>query len=384
MVKKKLRHLVEQRVGSVLAGKYTINRVLGVGGMGAVYEATHSFTDRRVAVKLLHGDFSKMTSVGQRFLREAKATAALDHPCILQVIDAGQDADGRLYLVFDKLDGETLAAILKREKVPVPDLIRIFANVLDALAVAHSNGIVHRDIKPGNVFICENRPFPERVKLIDFGIARRADHKIEEGLTQAGTILGTPKYMSPEVMLGEPVDPAADLWATCVMMYLAFTGSPPFVGKTTDDLVECIMRTQLASPEHLSPEVPSQVGWIVIRGLNVERTDRWPSALVMASKLREAAPFVEPPAKLPTQIAPMPELVPSPAAPLPEEDWVPTEAIEQKEDWRVALDEIKDEIADLKQEPVIPAPDPTPTPQRPSLWARTTSWLSRKKPGDET
>lgn len=378
---KKLLTSVGQRIGSVVAGKYTLKKVLGVGGMGAVYEAVHSFTDRTVAVKLLHGDFSRMTEVGKRFLHEAKATTSLEHPCILEVLDAGQDTDGRLYLVFEYLRGRTLTQALASKPPSLEDVVRVFVHVLDALAIAHAQGIVHRDIKPGNIFLCDDKPFPERVKLIDFGIARRSSQRVGDGLTAAGTILGTPSFMSPELLLGEPVDPAADLWAMSVSMYAGLTNKKPFRGRDPNAIVADMMQSNLQRVDVRRPEVPSEIASIIHRGLIVERKQRWPSAAAMADALRAAAPYLEAPAARPSQQVDLPEIQPAATAASAEEEWVATEAVEVKPDWRVALDEIKGEIGDLG-----PAASPLPTTAAsgvPSLWKRATSWLGRRRSGDD-
>ena len=261
------------------------------------------------------------------------------------------------------------------------DVVRVFVHVLDALAIAHAQGIVHRDIKPGNIFLCDDKPFPERVKLIDFGIARRSSQRVGDGLTAAGTILGTPSFMSPELLLGEPVDPAADLWAMSVSMYAGLTNKKPFRGRDPNAIVADMMQSNLQRVDVRRPEVPSEIASIIHRGLIVERKQRWPSAAAMADALRAAAPYLEAPAARPSQQVDLPEIQPAATAASAEEEWVATEAVEVKPDWRVALDEIKGEIGDLG-----PAASPLPTTAAsgvPSLWKRATSWLGRRRSGDD-
>jgi len=384
--------LAKLRLGSMVAGKYHLRRILGVGGMGAVYEASHTFTERDVAVKLLHEDFAALPTVAKRFLAEAKATIGIKHPSIVEVIDAGQERDGKLYLVFEMLRGKSFASALRSKALGLDELVEIFAYLFDALAAAHDRGVVHRDVKPENVYVCEDEEFPGRIKLIDFGIARRVTGKVGDGLTQVGAVLGTPLYMSPELMMGEAVDVAADLWAMGVMMYRSFGGRLPFKGKTPEALLRAIVMQQAPVLSELAPNLPLELVSIVERSLHVDRKKRWPDAREVGEALRRFAPHIQAPYEdLRTRettevykrdLAAMSRrrgsdtpatgndlVAPTPAT----QAWAPAQIEQPKQHaWESALGEIEGEIAALEKTsaladdtgPAKPRP-PTARPKRP-------------------
>ena len=369
----------QKRVGSIIAGKYQLNRVLGVGGMGAVYEALHMFTNRTVAVKLLHEDFAVLPAVARRFLQEAKATIDLKHPSIIEVLDAGQEADGKLYVVFEMLEGSSFSAALRSAEVGYEELLNLFAHLFDALQVAHENGIVHRDIKPENVFLVEGEDFPGRVKLLDFGIARRVTGKVGDGITQVGAVLGTPLYMSPEVMMGEAVDPHADLWSMGVMMYRAFAARLPFQGDTPEALLKMIVMRRGDRLKKVAPDLPDELTEIIEKALQVDRKRRWQSAIEVAQAIRVFAPFVGAPAmvaKSMTAANRVTALPPRPNIPLPtpnamdSQEWKPTQKGDSQYAWESALKEIEGEIEALEDEVEEPFPELTapPEPEKPKGW----------------
>jgi serine/threonine-protein kinase len=221
----------QERIGTVLDGKYRLDRVLGEGGMGVVYDGMHLRLERRVAVKFLHAQFSQSQDVVQRFVREAQATARLQHPNVVNVFDVDVSPDGCVYMVLEFLEGESLAQFL--EKKPIlerSEMLAIIGPVCDALATAHAAGIIHRDIKPDNVHLsrANNRMIP---KVLDFGIAKLTDAAAGgKSATQTGSVMGTPLYMSPEQAMGKTKDigPWSDLWSTAVMTYECLSGQPPF------------------------------------------------------------------------------------------------------------------------------------------------------------
>ena len=221
----------QDRIGTVLDGKYRLDRVLGEGGMGVVYEGMHLRLERRVAVKFLHAQFSQSEDVVQRFVREAQATARLQHPNVVNVFDVDVSPDGCVFMVLEFLEGESLAQYL--EKKPILDrseLLSIIGPVCEALTAAHAVGIVHRDIKPDNIHlsIANGRMTP---KVLDFGIAKLTDAAASaKSATQTGSVMGTPLYMSPEQAMGRTKDigPWSDLWSTAVMTYECLCGQPPF------------------------------------------------------------------------------------------------------------------------------------------------------------
>jgi tetratricopeptide (TPR) repeat protein len=269
---------VVDRLSAALAGRYTINRQLGAGGMGTVYHATDVKHDRPVAIKVLRSEAAE--SVGaERFLREIRITAKLDHPQILMLIDSG-DADGLLYYVMPFVDGESLRDRLRREApLPVSEALRIAVQVADALAYAHKRGIVHRDVKPENILLADGH-----VKLADFGIARAAPSgQTTAALTQVGMALGTPAYMSPEQFFGDAhIDHRSDLYALACVVYEMLTGVPPFAG-------EAITKRLTADPPRLTATakgIPPMVDLVVARALARDADDRHASVDEFAGALQ--------------------------------------------------------------------------------------------------
>jgi serine/threonine-protein kinase len=224
-------------VGQTLGGKYRVVKLLGEGGMGAVYEGEQPLgtTKRRVAIKTLHPHLSRDPKVKARFEREVGTIAELEHPNTIQVYDFGATQDGILYIVMEFLQGRSLADLLEKEGALPPDrALRIVQQMCGSLGEAHSRGIVHRDLKPDNVVLVERAGQKDFVKVLDFGIAKRSkeEDKDEQKLTQQGTVLGTPPYMSPEQFTGQPVDARSDIYSLGVMAYEMLTGRLPFRANT--------------------------------------------------------------------------------------------------------------------------------------------------------
>jgi len=274
-------------VGGVVAGKYELVRVLGVGGMGAVYEALHRFTGKRVAVKLLHGTLAENENHARRFLREARAASAIGHPAIVDVLDAGQEAGGMLYLVLELLEGQDLAQAIYRRDLRTEEVVDVALQLLDGLSAAHERGIVHRDVKPENVYLVPNEKGPARVKILDFGIAKNMATP-ELSATVAGTILGTPFYMSPEQARGETVDARTDVWSTGALLFHCLAGRPPFIEENYNKLIVQILREKPPTLRSLRPDLPDAVLEAVERALQPDLELRWKSAREMAGALRGA------------------------------------------------------------------------------------------------
>jgi serine/threonine protein kinase len=278
-------HLLRARVGRVLGGSYRVARLLGSGGMGAVYEARHVWTDRAVAVKLLHPEHVRRREMVSRFMTEARAASAIRHPNIVDVLDMGYDATERtLYIVQELLRGEDLAARLEREaSLAVTPTLDLVVPVLGALVSAHRAGIIHRDVKPENVFLAA----PEggagvTPKLIDFGIARVLSADVEARTTRAGTAVGTPQYMSPEQARGEhDLDARTDVWAVGVLLYECLSGVRPFEAANYNLVVVKIVTERPRPLRELCPTVPASVAAVVDRALALERDDRWADASAM-------------------------------------------------------------------------------------------------------
>jgi eukaryotic-like serine/threonine-protein kinase len=224
-------------IGQILGGKYTVIRLLGEGGMGAVYEGEQQLgtTKRKVAVKTLHPHLSRDPKIKARFEREVGTIAELEHPNTIQVYDFGTNAEGILYIVMEFLHGKSLADQLEKQGAMAPErVVNILQQVCGSLEEAHARGIVHRDLKPDNVVLVERAGKKDFVKVLDFGIAKRSreEDKDEQKLTQQGMVLGTPPYMSPEQFTGRPIDSRSDIYSLGVMAYEMLSGKLPFKADT--------------------------------------------------------------------------------------------------------------------------------------------------------
>ncbi|MBX3262513.1 MAG: serine/threonine protein kinase, partial [Labilithrix sp.] len=218
-------------VGQVVSGRYRIQKLIGEGGMGAVYLAEHTLMRKRVALKLLHAEMSTDEEVLARFRREAEAAAHVEHPNVAAATDFGQTEDGAFFLVLEYVEGTSLRDVLAAGAMAPARALHVARQIALALERAHGAGIVHRDLKPENVMLVQKGDDPDFVKVLDFGIAKVEPHPqrdTTQPLTRLGTILGTPEYMAPEQALGEPVGPPADLYAVGVMLYEMLTGKHPF------------------------------------------------------------------------------------------------------------------------------------------------------------
>jgi serine/threonine-protein kinase len=262
-------------VGTTLAGNYILDRVLGEGGMGRVYEARHTrIAAKRFAIKVLHQEYAQHQEALDRFKREAEAAALISHPNVVGVHDYGRTPDGRPYLVSDFLEGEELADRLQRVgTLPVGEAVRIVRQVCNGLAVAHANGVTHRDIKPENVFLV-GADEDLTAKVIDFGISRFVDNR-GKSITKAGIALGTPDFMSPEQAKGKKVDHRADIYGVGVMLYVMLTGVMPFERESPQDTLLALLTEEAPPPRMLEESIPEGLEMIIQKAMAKEADDRY-------------------------------------------------------------------------------------------------------------
>src|SRR3954465_3898101 len=245
-------------VGTLLNGRYRLDAPVGTGGMSTVYRAFDTLLERQVAIKLMHRDIAGDPDQLERFRREARAVAQLNHPHVVGVIDAGED-DGMPYIVFEYVEGETLKDRIRRHgRLPVTEAVAYAIEVARALGAAHERRIVHRDVKPQNVLIDEEGT----AKVTDFGIARSLT---EEGLTADGRVLGTTDYVSPEQALGHPVTGQSDLYSLGIVLFDMLTGAVPLQGENQVAVAMKPVREQLPDVQMRRPEVSSALAAVVDR-----------------------------------------------------------------------------------------------------------------------
>jgi serine/threonine-protein kinase len=276
----------EARVGQVVRGRWRLDVLLGVGGMAAVYAATHR-NGKRVALKVLHPDVSTIAEMRRRFVDEGYAANRVGHPGAVSVIDDDVAEDGCAFLVMDLLEGETLESRLHRCGPMTPaELLPIVDELLDVLAAAHDKRIVHRDVKPDNIFVTNDRS----VRLLDFGIARLAEPG-RPRTTQAGTAVGTPPFMPPEQARGhgEALDGRSDVYAVGATMFFLLTGRQVHEAETANEELLLAMTKAAPSLATLEPSCPKEVVELVDRALAFEQADRWQSARDMQAACRSIA-----------------------------------------------------------------------------------------------
>jgi serine/threonine-protein kinase len=274
--------------------RYQVEALLGSGGFGAVYRARHVHTDARVALKLLKRSLGADAAMIERFLREAKAAAAIGSEHIVQVMDAGVTTEGQAFLAMELLEGLDLKELSQREKLTPVRLTLLLLQVLDALAAAHARGIVHRDMKPANVFVTRRRDAlgTERdfVKLLDFGISKMHGDGTGGGLTMTGVAMGTPTYMAPEQFFdARSVDGRADVYSVAAMAYELFSGRLPLEAQSYAELIIKVKSEQPAPLLTVAPHVPPALAQVITVGLAKEALHRWQSAADFALALRSAA-----------------------------------------------------------------------------------------------
>jgi beta-lactam-binding protein with PASTA domain len=268
-------------IDRVFDKRYVIKRKLGSGGMADVYLAEDQELGRRVALKLLNDRHAADEQFVERFRREAQSAAGLNHPNIVSIFDRGR-AEGTYYIAMEYLDGRTLKELLVRNgPTPIPIAIDYARQILGALSFAHRNGIIHRDIKPHNIVVGSDG----RLKVTDFGIARSGASQ----MTEAGSIVGTAQYLSPEQARGAPVDPRSDLYSLGIVLYEMLTGNVPFTGDTPVEIAMKHLSQIPEPPSKLRPEVPHDLDAVVMRALSKEPDQRYGSTEEMDADLARVA-----------------------------------------------------------------------------------------------
>jgi eukaryotic-like serine/threonine-protein kinase len=260
--------------GTVVAGRYRLDRVLGQGGMGVVWAATHTITRRGVAMKFLKGPAHARPEMRRRFLREARAAATVQHPSVVEVHDVFELDDETPVMVMDLLVGETLGQrIASQGPLSVHQVASILLPVVSAVGTAHSRGVVHRDLKPENIFLAENEEGQTEIKVLDFGIAKLANLEGEavtqSQLTGTGSMLGTPCYSAPEQLFGEKIiDHRADVWALGVVLYECLSNQLPVYGENLGQILKMLTSGEILPLERLVPNLPADVIGLVGRMLS--------------------------------------------------------------------------------------------------------------------
>jgi eukaryotic-like serine/threonine-protein kinase len=310
----------DPRVGRVLADTWRLERLVGRGGMASVFAATHVRNGLEVAVKVLHPELTTNLALATRFRREGYAANRVEHPGVVRVLDDGVDGD-HVFFVMDLLRGSSAKQLWEASgrRLPADEVVPLLDAVLDILVTAHDAGVVHRDVKPDNLFLCDDG----RVRLLDFGIARvrlTAGHEepgdVGEHLTQTGTMLGTPAFMSPEQALShwEEVDATSDLFALAASAWLLLTGRLIHEARTVPELLVAAATRHAPPIRSVAPDLSPALAAVLDRALRHDKAERWPDARAMRTALEEArtAPHIvdapaqeaadEPPPDPPTEL----------------------------------------------------------------------------------
>jgi serine/threonine-protein kinase len=278
---------LDMLVGSTVLGKYHIDRLIGRGGMGAVFQATHASIGKRVALKFLGVETSRDADAAIRFQREAEAASLAESPHIVQIFDSGRSERGLPFLVMELLTGEDLRERLRRERqLDSPQAVRIALQVLKALRQAHAAGIVHRDLKPDNVFLCRRDDEPAFVKLVDFGISKLQQTRDVDTLTHKGAVLGTAFYMSPEQAQSFPdIDGRTDLFSVGAILFEMLSGEPPHTAPTFEAVLIAICTKEAPDVRSKVPSVSEKLARVIARALRRERDERYQTAGEMLEDL---------------------------------------------------------------------------------------------------
>jgi len=281
------------KTGDLIAAKYRIEQLIGVGGMGAVFSATHQYTGKRVALKWMLPELAKDEDAVRRFMREARAAGRISHPNVVDVYDVGQHDDS-YFLVMEYLHGEPLTSALARRDLTPTEVLTLLLPAMRGVAAAHRQGVVHRDLKPDNIFLAyEEDGVRREAKVLDFGISKLAsDDQTSMHLTRTGAVIGTPYYMSPEQIRGTgEIDRRSDVYAFGVILYEALSGQVPFMAETYGALVLEIATGTPQPLTELVPNLPLELSRIVLRAMARDVSARYPT---MEDLIAALEPFTRP------------------------------------------------------------------------------------------
>lgn len=288
--------LSQLQVGTVIDQRYRIEGQLGKGGFGAVFVASHVATKQQVVLKVLKPDLTEDPTQVQRFYNEARTSSLLSHPHTVRVHDFGQTDGGLLYIAMERLHGKELAQAMKESpggRLPPARLLRIASAVCKSLSEAHHAGLVHRDLKPDNIFLCNVHGEEEFVKVIDFGIAKPVDAPVDGGLTRTGFTVGTPKYMSPEQVMQRQLDGRSDLYSLGIVMYQCLCGEVPFSGATPMETLMAHLQERAKPLAERVPGLPPAVIAVVDKAMAKKPEERWADADALRHALTSALAEVE-------------------------------------------------------------------------------------------
>jgi eukaryotic-like serine/threonine-protein kinase len=281
--------------GDLLAGKYRVEKVLGFGGMGVVVSAFRGDLEQRVAVKFLSEAAAERPDAAERFRREARAAAKIKSDHVARVLDVGTLDTGQPFMVMEYLEGNDIADELRRfTYLPIADAVEFILQAIEALAEAHASGVVHRDLKPGNLFLARRADGSRRVKVLDFGISKAlGGSSVEElSLTKTAALIGSPLYMAPEQMRSaKDVDTRADIWSLGAMLYEMLTGQSPYTGESIPQLCAALLHDDPIPLRQHRPEIPEGLEQVVLRCLMKDRNQRYPTVYDLG---RALVPFAMP------------------------------------------------------------------------------------------
>ena len=292
--------------GEIVAGKYRLNQPLGSGGMAEVWSATNTFTERQVAIKFMNAQVAKTPEAAARFLKEAKVSARVNHPNIIDIHDVGQTEQNQLFLVMELLTGFPLEVALRRQTPPMTlyEFAVVMIEVGDALAAAHKAGIVHRDLKPTNIYLHKVKDGVAIPKLLDFGVSKFLEDDTNHALTVAGTVLGSPLYMSPEQARGEShLDGRTDIFAFGAILFEALCGYRAYEAKNFNALIVKIATTKPKAIDACAPHVPDSLRRVVRACMETDLKRRAQTFEEIVAMMRQAMPELEAsPIRLPTPL----------------------------------------------------------------------------------